>query len=159
MMNKTRLLSTAVIGLLVINLGVLYLLFFSRPMHPPGRPPGPERPKEIIISTLHLDKEQIAQYEKLIQQHISTVAAFEEEINKTKNSLYLILSDTSLTGKDSLVNRLGELQKKIETVHYNHFADIRKLCKREQLVFFSSLTNELAHFFAPNKNTPHPPKD
>jgi hypothetical protein len=61
--------------------------------------------------------------------------------------------------KDSLENKLGELQRQIETVHYNHFTDIKKLCKPEQLENFNALTHDLAKFFAPERNLPPPPRD
>jgi periplasmic protein CpxP/Spy len=43
------------------------------------------------------------------------------------------------------------LQKKIEAVHYNHFKEIKKLCKPDQAEYFESLTGELADFFSPER--------
>jgi hypothetical protein len=163
-MTKTRLLTIAVIGLLLVNLGILAFLFFRQPAHPPmGGPgrsgPGGEGPKKIIIERLHFDTEQAAQYEKLIVAHRKQISELGDQIRETKNSLYSTLSSTTQLNKDSLETRLGEIQKQIESTHYNHFADIKKLCKPDQLKDFNALTKELARFFAPGKNLPPSPKD
>ena len=157
-MSKSKLLSIAVIGLLLINLGTLAFLFLNKPPHPPGMGPGRggEGPKRIIIERLGFDKEQIAQYEKLIDGHRRTIRELDEQIKETKNDLYSTLSSGSQLNKDSLQIRLGEIQKQIESTHYSHFADIKKLCRPEQLKYFDDLTKELARFFAPGKHPPPP---
>src|SRR6185436_8838903 len=88
-MNKIKLLTIAVIGLLAINLGVLGFLFLRKPpMHEgPGGPPE-DRPKKIIIERLHFDKEQTAQYEQLISHHRDSIRDLDRQIRKAKSDLY-----------------------------------------------------------------------
>jgi hypothetical protein len=160
-MSKIRLLWVTIAGLIVINLALLLFLFTHNQAqmlpHGPGR--RPEGPKKIIKERLHFDEQQAADYEKLIVQHRKAIRELENDIASTRTSLYLTLSDTARSGKDSLQNRLGELQQQIEDVHYNHFNDIRKLCRSDQLSGFSALTHDLAGYFTPEKNLPPPPKD
>jgi protein CpxP len=163
-MTKIKLLSIAVVGLLLVNAGILAFLVIKKPAEPPmggpGRPgPGGEGPKRIIIERLHFDAEQTAKYEKLITEHRKQINELDREIRTTKNNLYSTLSSASSLNKDSLETRLGEIQKQIESTHYNHFSDIKKLCKPDQLENFNDLTKELARFFAPGKNLPPPPRD
>ena len=63
-MNKTKLLSVAVIALLVLNFGILGFLFLSKKHEPNGR----KMPREIVIEKLHFDENQIVEYEKIIKQ-------------------------------------------------------------------------------------------
>jgi len=161
-MSKIKLLSIAVALLLVMNLAILLFFFIGRPGQPPhGRPGGFDRqgPKSVIIERLHFDDKQTAEYQKLIDKHRQNVTELEDQIRDAKNGLYLTLSDEKHIGKDSLENHLGLLQRKMESIHYNHFADIRRLCKPNQLQDFNKLTQELAFFFSPGKNLPPPPKD
>lgn len=160
-MSKIKLLSLAVIGLLVINIGILLFLFLRKPIHPAeGRPmQGAGAPKNIIIERLNFDKEQVVQYEKLIHLHQQSVKELNGQIRDTKNQLYSTLASDAVSSKDSLENKLGDLQKQIESVHYNHFEKIKKLCKPEQIEKFNSLTLELAKYFAPGRNSQPPPKD
>ncbi|CAG5008537.1 hypothetical protein DYBT9275_04296 [Dyadobacter sp. CECT 9275] len=152
-MSKIRLLGIAVGFLLVLNLVILFLLVNEKGRVPfPGMPEHDrEHPKRIIIEQLDFDKDQVMQYEKLIQEHRRAVTELEGQIRETKKNLYLTLRDQKQTGRDSLENRLGDLQKLMEAVHYNHFAAIRNLCKPAQLQHFDVLTRELAFFFVPGK--------
>ena len=150
-MEKQKLVTFSIIALLVINLGTLGFLLFSGPKKghfPPdgGRP----KPREIIIEQLHLDAQQVADYEVLIHQHRKQITATEDKIRDAKNELYLLLNSTTVdaTKKNSLVNTLGQYQKEIELIHFNHFSDIKKLCKPEQLDGFSDLTEELSRLFS-----------
>lgn len=160
-MSKIKLLSIAVIGLLAINFGILGFLFLRKPPMregPGSLGPPEERPKHIIIERLHFDKEQVTRYEQLISEHRNKIRVLDEEIRATKNNLYSTLNDDSSLNRDSLETRLGEIQKEIETTHYNHFADIKKLCHPDQLKDFNRLTADLAKVFAPGKKLPPPPR-
>ena len=161
-MSKTQLLSWAVIGLLVINLGILAFLLLGRagtPRHP-GQMSERDEPKRIIIHKLQLDDAQVTEYEKLIAQHRASIRRIEDEIRDTKNELYLTLAaDKPGADKDSLQSRLGILQQQIEATHYDHFVAIRTLCKPQQLLQFNELTSELAALFGRNANPPPPPRD
>jgi periplasmic protein CpxP/Spy len=154
MMNKIKFLMGLVVGLCIVNIGLMgFILLRSQVPTPP--PPGmhPEdRPRHLIIQKLSLDKEQVAKYDELIANHRNTVRSLEKQMMDTKNKLYSTL--VSPPGeKDSLVKQLGSLQEQIETVHYNHFLDIKKLCSPEQQQKFNELTTEIAEYFRP----PHPP--
>lgn len=158
-MNKIKLLSIAVTGLLLINIGILAFLFLRKPMHSPGDEPMGKGPRSVIIEKLHFDKEQVAEYEKLITIHQQTIQELDGQIRETKKQLYTTLAAETGTNKDSLQNKLGEIQKKIESVHFSHFEAIKKLCKPGQMEYFKSLTGELAKYFVSGKKSPQPPRD
>lgn len=168
-MSKIKLLTIAVVALLMVNIGIVVFLFTKKAPMPPdggplmgmqGRPPGKDvGPKIIIIERLQFDKEQIQAYEKLIQVHQVAIELYGDSIKVAKNNLYQSLQTKNLLSNDSLINKLSRLQKQIELVHYNHFVELKKICKPEQLVAFNALTEELAGFFAPNKKNRKPPKD
>ena len=149
-MEKTKLLTWAVIALFLLNLGTLGFLFVSGPKG--HREPGqrPEGPKNLIIEKLHFDIEQIKKYEKLIQWHRANISATEDQIRDSKNALYLHLKQNPIDekAKDSIINVLASYQKQIETIHFKHFQDIKALCTKEQLDNFNSLTEELARLFS-----------
>jgi periplasmic protein CpxP/Spy len=158
-MSKLKLLTIAVIGLLIMNLGIVAWLFVQKPAASGRRPFDGEGPKQLIIDRLDFDKEQIAAYEILIKAHQSAIRQTEDSIRIAKNQLYATLTTTEPVGKDSLIAKLSDLQKQIEEIHYNHFTDIRKLCKPGQLNDFNRLTEDLAHFFNQGKKRLPPPKD
>lgn len=119
-------------------------MFHKRPM------PRREEPKVYIIDKLGFDKEQVKDYEELITWHKSTIRTTNQAMRHLKNELYTSLQDSMKSNEvaDSLIAEIGKLQVKIETTHYKHFNDIKKLCKPEQQKAFNELTLELSKLFS-----------
>ena len=150
-MEKTKLLTITVIGLLLLNFGTLGFLFFSGPKDHKG--PRDGKPKEIIIKKLHFDAAQQKDYAKLIEWHRGEITKLDGNIREAKNELYsqLLQPDTNIKTKDSLILVINSNQKQIEETHFKHFEDIKKLCHKDQMEDFNALTEELSRIFAPNK--------
>jgi len=158
-MTKINLLTIAVVTLLVLNLCIVGFLFFQKPhleddRHPPF---GHKTPKDEIIEMLHFDNEQVAHYELLIHKHRTSIRDLDDNIQNTKSELYQTLQTENGSKKDSLINQLASLQKKIEETHLEHFIEIKKLCKPNQLDDFNELTMHLAGFFSHDKPGQRPP--
>jgi periplasmic protein CpxP/Spy len=151
-MDKIKLLTFSVILLLVINIGTLLFLVFSfgDGLHGLRHRPKPDK---IIIGKLHLSEKQQKQYRELIHWHRSQINNLESHIQHTKHELYLQLlkPDVDQIVKDSLIDHLSKIQKKIEDTHFKHFQDIKKICTKEQIQDFDDLTEELTTIFN------HPP--
>jgi dsDNA-binding SOS-regulon protein len=162
MMSKIKLLTIAVIGLFLLNAGIITFMFLRNPLRPDeGRPPvRKEAPRKAIVQMLHFDKEQADQYKELIDLHQALIRNLDDKIAETKNELYQTLSTENTAAKDSLLLTLANLQKQVESVHYGHFQDIKKICRPDQLPDFDKLTKELAGLFSrAARNNPPPPKD
>jgi Spy/CpxP family protein refolding chaperone len=144
-MNKIKLLTIAVLVLLLLNLGTIGFLILG----PKHRGHG-EGPKKLIIEKLHLDEQQQGQYAALIRWHRSHIDALDREIHEAKNNLYLqlIKSQPDTQVKDSLITAIVGYQKQIETTHFKHFEDLKKLCRPEQMNYFNQLTKELSSLFS-----------
>jgi hypothetical protein len=144
-MSKVRILTITTIGLLLLNIAMVVFFFL-------GRPPRPdfEGPKTEIIEKLAFDNTQIEAYEKLINSHKSNIVELDEKMKVLKQELYLLLgTDASDLERNEGIQKIIELQKEVELIHYNHFSDIKKLCKGEQIEKFNELSKELAQLFAP----------
>lgn len=157
-MEKQKLITFSIIALLLINLGTLGFLVFSGPKNdhfPPHH--GKREPKYIIIERLHFDQKQQEDYDVLIKDHQEKIRATEDKIRDAKNELYSMLNSETIdtAKKDSLISALSNDQKEIETIHFNHFADIKKLCKKEQLNDFNELTEELSRLFSKPQKRGH----
>ena len=155
-MEKTKLLTIAVIGLLLLNFATLGFLFFGVTkghQPPPDRPEGRPKPREIIIERLHFDANQQKEYGQLIEWHRGEIKQLEDSIRVSKNELYLLLNDDKVDekAKVTLIDKTALFQKQIEAIHFKHFEDIKKLCKPEQQEYFNELTEELGRLFSRNK--------
>lgn len=151
-MSKLTMLTWAVAGLLLINLGLITFLVLRKPAHPPRD--GQERPRNLIIEKLGFTPPQVAQYDQLIQKHQAELKRLNNEIRKTKNNLYETLAGDDQSKEDFFISRLGALQRQIETTHYTHFLALKKLCTPSQKGKFNALTSELAGYFAQRGKPP-----
>ena len=152
-MTKIKILTYTVIALAVLNLSMIVFFvgmktkFFG--LHHSG-------PRKMIIEKLQLDTKQQAVFEAMVALQIIRVKKNEKQIITTKENLYRILTqpEIDLKAKDSLIEVLGNLQKDIESSRFNHFKEVKKICKNpEQQENFKELTLELAKMFS-HKNAP-----
>ena len=151
-MNRKYFYILTICLLLISNFVLLYFVFQKTKggFHP-------DRPKNIIIKKLQFDERQIASYQKLIDQHRKDIRENDHKILSLKNELYSCLSNKgSASTIDSLTSEIGKIQKQIETIHFNHFLDIKGLCTSEQLPKFEELSKELSEIFN-HKNHLKPP--
>lgn len=150
-MKKIKIISIIAIFLLAIN--IFWILFFisHKPLHGRGNDP-----KKVIIEKLHLDELQTKEYEKLIDGHRESIRNSEKHIMELKNQLYKTLKErANVSMTDSLMTEIGKAQIEIEHINYNHFQDIKQLCKPEQLNYFNELCNDIAKLFG----RPSPPEN
>ncbi len=154
-MEKTKLLTITVVGLLLLNLGTLGFLFLNgkdnRREHE-----GRREPKQIIIKKLHFDANQQKKYAKLIEWHHEEITRLDDNIRQAKNELYAQLNQVETNSKtnDSLIALINSYQKQVEKTHFKHFEDIKKLCHPKQLEDFNELTEALSRIFAPKPHRP-----
>lgn len=138
-MKKTILRNSFIAVLIVGNL-VLLANYFLRPPHPKH-----DGPRNEIITILHFDERQTAKYDVLIIQHQRAIQNAEKNLVQAKNKLY---SNLEQPIDSSLLNGVLEKQAIIETIHYEHFQDIKKLCNPDQYVYFKQLDRKIASLFS-----------
>ena len=145
-MEKTKLLTIAVIGLLVINFGTLGFLLLNGKGH---RPPqaGRQKPKEIIIEKLHFDEAQQKDYAKLIKWHRGEITKLDGNIREAKNELYsqLLQPETNLKAKDSLISVINLNQKQIEIVHLIFMTQFFDVFKMLEMGLFNLFLIQIYH--------------
>ena len=158
-MDKIKLLTYAVIGLLLLNVGIIGFLFFSRPNR--NLEENHRRPKEIIAEKLHFDANQNEKYESIIPIYKDKIDSLDAINRELKSELYSQLKSQVVNSaiKDSIINLFLANQKQIEQLHFKHFLDIRNICKTSQLQDFNALTQELGKMFSNQNSTPHPPRE
>jgi hypothetical protein len=156
-MDKIKLLTYAVVGLLLLNVGIIGFLFFSRPNRNPEE--NHRRPKDVIAEKLHFDAKQIEKYESIIPIHKDKIDSLDAINRELKSELYSQLKSpvVNMIEKDSIITLFLANQKRIEETHFKHFQDIKSICKVSQLQDFNALTQELGKMFSHKNFKQHPP--
>jgi len=143
-MTKKNLYLGLIVGLLVFNALLITFIAFRKLPHPPNH----VGPRGLIVNSLHFDKVQTRKFEDLIKIHREATRKGEEKIKRVKSKLYQELSQQNNSSiADSLFIELAKFQSDIEHINYNHFIDIKHLCRLEQMNYFKELTTKMANFF------------
>tara|TARA_B100000809_G_scaffold185204_1_gene183287 strand:+ start:318 stop:749 length:432 start_codon:yes stop_codon:yes gene_type:complete len=138
-MNNKKFLKIAVVLLLILNVCTISIIV----LHGSKR----EGPKDEIIKKLKFDSEQIEIYELLIVKHRLAIKNNKEQNKETKGKLYNLLKGEDYSPKISLITNLEKINTEIEHLNFNHFIDIKEICKPDQIDEFNKLTEELSEIF------------
>ncbi|MEZ0542096.1 periplasmic heavy metal sensor [Fibrella arboris] len=167
-MERTKLLTIAVVGLLLLNLVTLCVLVVrpeNRPFlnRPPDRP-EPEGPARIIVERLHLDPQQQQQYQELVQAHRKQMRGLTAESVTLVQAYYQLLEadQPNRLLADSLNQQIARNQRGQAQLNFAHFRAIKALCRPDQRADFKQLIGDLSQLFgrqpqAPDRNSPPGP--
>lgn len=142
-MTKSKFYIAAIIVLLISNFALLGFMLTHKTKRGTS-------PRDEIIKTLHLDATQTKALDSLIPLHQQAIRDKKRAIFKHKKELYSLLTLPNRVPKsDTLLHEIARMQKDIETINYEHFMDIKALCKAEQMNHFEVLSRKLADMFKP----------
>ncbi|MFT3843638.1 MAG: hypothetical protein QM725_01190 [Lacibacter sp.] len=159
-MNKTNFLTAAVVLLVILNGVTLYFLF-SKPQRKTSRNGG--RPfTEFISKQLNFDSAQAAQLQVLRDAHKANLEALKKEDKILHDSLFVFVKrgDMDSVKIDSFLNLITINKKKFELAFMQNFAQIRKLCRPEQIELFNKMVDQMMKKRMPeNQNRKEEKKD
>lgn len=148
MMKTDKFWKWAALLLLLMNTALVFHIL---------RRPGKPEPADIIVKRLHFDAGQEQAFEALVKKHREAVREKDTEIRSFKDQMYAQLCqdipDTVVV--NMLQNTIASVHRELEATHFNHFMEVKSLCRSEQISDFKGLTTEISRFFG---KPPHPPE-
>lgn len=147
-MNKSKSILIFALLLLCLNVVLLAFIFFKKP-HARNH----VGPKNEIIERLNFDKEQVLAYELLIETHRHDVQGLNQLIRDLKGEMYGTLHQENEKVTADILQIIGEKQLEIEQIHFNHFIDLKEICREDQMDEFKNLEKDLVNLFGAKK--PH----
>ena len=137
--QKTYLAATVII-LIILNLGILTMLWINKPNHPKfpnhiaDRPNEQEHIGSLLKEELSFTDEQIEKYLDLRKINQEQMSGLDNEIRDLKRQMFnkVILENSDLPISDSLLSMILDKQGQIEKLTYQHFLDLNQLCDSEQ---------------------------
>jgi len=147
-MNKMRFLTIGIILLFLLNAGML--IFLLQPL-PPQRDNRRPEAASFIIEQLHLDAQQQRTFEELRHQHHETVQQAQEQDHHLHDEYFTLLkTDHPDTAKaDSIAAAIAAQRTVIEKATFDHFTQLRALCRPDQQQLFDATIDEIARRLAP----------
>lgn len=158
-MERTKLLTVAVLGLLLLNLITIGFLVLRS-----GKQRGPEQhrslngegPSRIIIGRLNFDSQQQQQYQKLIAAHQKQTRLLADQSVQLYRDYYGLLKETQPDNMraSSLGSQIAQNQREQAELNFAHFKAIKALCRPEQQAAFEALVNDLSRLFGRQQRRP-----
>lgn len=144
MMNETkkiRILQWSIVLLLLCNMGLIVTIWL-RPVVSHDRH---ETPRDFVIRNLKFTDDQVDLYDVLIEAHQRAMRELRQEARGYRQQLFKGLEGglPQQVNKDSLAVLIGKVQERIETVTYDHFAEVRKICTDAQKPEFDRIIGDV----------------
>jgi len=136
MKNSTnRLLSVAVILLLIANIALVTVLVLSKNKDAkPGPRESGKAAFEKFVKDLNLNEAQKKQYDSLRDAHMARIRPLFDTIRMSRQALFSMMKDENIN--DSMVKfytgRIADKQTQADTLTLNHFHLVRTLFNGEQ---------------------------
>ncbi len=131
-MDKTKVLITIVIVLLVLNSATLVFLWLQ---HPPMAIIGQRTardPGEVLSRELGFSQQQQQQFNVLRDAHHAQMVVYGDSLKHLKDSLFVLLLNRDSIHAKSLFPAIGGVHQMIEQVTYDHFQQVRSMLTPEQ---------------------------
>jgi Spy/CpxP family protein refolding chaperone len=159
-MSKIKLLY-GIIALLVLLNTSLLVFIMTQNQHNNHNRPHHRMPKETIVKQLHFNDIQVEQFEESVRWHRSHIKKLDDSIRLVRSELYRLLPSSApdLERKKALLQQFAALQLKVEETHWQHFSEIKLICRPDQLKEYNKLTEQLMQLFSRGGRPPHPPKN
>ena len=146
-MERTKLLTIAVVGLVLLNLIMIGLLLFGpAPLLGHG---GGNRPARVIIKRLRFDASQQRTYRRLVTEHQRQTRELALESARLHQAYYelLVAEQPDSVQANRLSQRIGTNQRAQTQLNFAHFGQIKALCRPDQQADFARLVTELTQLF------------
>lgn len=158
--DKTKLLTTLVIVLLLMNITTLAGIWRMMDWkHFRLMPPPPPSPKEFLIEKLGLNEEQQLVFEELREEHFNQMSSLRNEIRQEKEALYDLLKnpviDTTASYKHFAL--IMSKEERLEKITFEHFRKLREVCNEEQQQHFDIIIDRVLQMVmhGPPQHGPH----
>jgi hypothetical protein len=152
------LLMIVLVTLNLITIGFLWMYKFKE--HPQiQQPPPPPAGKIMLEQELRFSKEQAEKFDKLRIEHSTSARKIVDDIAMLKENLFETIKENG--GDDSkatkIADEIGNKQKELDLITYNHFKDIRNLCDERQRERFDLILKDISKMIGPQNPPGQPP--
>lgn len=137
-----KILIATVALLLLCNIALVGTMWLK-----PGRQSAPEHrgPRDFVIRSLKFTDDQVKQYDVLIEDHQRSMRRLRRESMELRQQLFNNIKNEGhgYLNTDSLANLIGQNQKEIERVTYQHFVQVRAMCTDAQKREFDKIIGDV----------------
>ncbi len=134
MKNNNKILTIAVVLLLLTNIGLIAFMMTGKRKKGEGKRPGNREPFEMMVKELGMTDQQQKDYKGLKEAHFKNVRPLFDSIRAAKTAFYSMIKEGSVS--DSVVNahtsQITARQAVLEKATFEHFRQVRNIFTDEQ---------------------------
>jgi Spy/CpxP family protein refolding chaperone len=150
-MKTNRILTIAVILLLLVNVAMLIFMFKGRGHHPARFDGGKGGPFDMMVKELNMTEQQQADFKKLKAEHFKNIGPVFDSIKTLKKSLFELVKTETVN--DSAVSKYSSLiagqQALVDKATINHFRQVRALFSGDQQKKFDDFVQKMMQHRGP----------
>lgn len=140
--SSVKILTVAVVLLLLTNIALVFFMFFRHPKGPDRRR---KDPSEMMVKELNMTPDQQKQFREMKDAHFQSVKPLFDSMRAEKSTLIDLLKEKEVS--DSLFTAYNknilEKQARIDRLTFEHFRKVRTLFTPEQQPRFDSLLRKM----------------
>jgi protein CpxP len=134
MKSSNKILTIAVVLLLLTNITLVAFMVLGKNKQENKRPPGRNDPFEVMVKELNMTDQQQKDYKQQKEEHFKNIRPLFDSVRAAKSAFFALLKETDVN--DSVVNlysqRVTEKQAAIDKLTFAHFRRVRNLFTPEQ---------------------------
>ena len=142
-MKTNRILTIAVVLLLVVNVAMLIFMLKGRSHHDMKYRGG--GPFDMMVKELNMTEQQQTEFKKLKDEHFAVIKPVFDSVRTLKKSLFGLVKEENVN--DSLVNNysglISQQQAIIDRLTINHFRKVRTLFSGDQQKKFDDFVQKM----------------
>lgn len=144
----------AVVALVVINIALVAFVWLRKDGNAQQR--GGDA-REYLIKTLSLNEQQQKTFDSLRDGHFEKMKGYNEQMHHLKDALFEQLKSAGNPSADSIAQKIGQMQTKIDLETFNHFSQLRAILTKEQAEKFDNTIQDVLRTMGPpGRNGPPP---
>jgi Spy/CpxP family protein refolding chaperone len=144
-MKTNRILTIAVVLLLLVNVAMLIFMLKGRDHHPARFEGGKGGPFDMMVKELNMTEQQQTDFKKLKAEHFKNIGPVFDSIKTLKKSLFDLVRTETIN--DSAVSKysglIAEQQALVDKATINHFRKVRAMFSGDQQKKFEEFVQKM----------------
>jgi protein CpxP len=133
-MKNNKILSIAVILLLITNIALIAFMLSEKKKRPDGKRPGGREPYSMMVKELGMTDQQQKDYKEMKEAHFKNVRPLFDSIRAAKTAFYSLIKNGPVSDSviDAYTAGISAKQAALEKATFAHFRQVRNIFTAEQ---------------------------
>ena len=145
MKSNNKILSIAVVLLLLANIALVIFIVKGRNQHETKKPAGKGDPFESMVKELNMTEDQKKNHQQIREEYFKLVKPLFDSVRAAKSTYFALVKDTTASESTltSYNKHISEIQSTIDKITFEHFRKVRALYKEDQQKKYDEMVQKM----------------